>query len=102
MNQQGHVDVLRFVEVVAPAGRDRRIVVDWGRIHRELGLRFPSDFRELMERFPSMLLQDLVEVWHPNEDLDSDGVVESVPPAPGTAVAANSIQLDGHHLEWTP
>ncbi|MFD0558685.1 hypothetical protein FB566_4638 [Stackebrandtia endophytica] len=55
-----------------------------------------------MERFPSMLLQDLVEVWHPNEDLDSDGGIAPGPTALGTTVAANSIRIDGHQLEWTP
>lgn len=41
------------------------IPVDWGELRDTLGLRFPSDYREFVERYPPVQFYEFFAVYHP-------------------------------------
>ncbi|MGW6442937.1 SMI1/KNR4 family protein [Lentzea sp. NPDC055074] len=59
-----------IIRLVGQDAGDFRPELDWKRVEREFGVRFPSDYRALMERFPSGCFRESVEVQNPVENAE--------------------------------
>jgi len=60
-------DVTRLV---GPRPGDFRPELDWETVERELGIRLPADYKELLTRLPSGAFRGCVEVENPAQSAD--------------------------------
>ncbi|WP_370949005.1 SMI1/KNR4 family protein [Amycolatopsis sp. cg5] len=63
-----HVD--EVARLVGWRPGDFRPEVDWAAVERELGLALPSDYKELLTRFPSGAYRSAIEVENPAQSAD--------------------------------
>ena len=56
-------DLAWFRELFGPS--ERAEPIDWDDVHRTLGLEFPEPYRELMDAYPSLCIDEYLLLLHP-------------------------------------
>ena len=60
--------VTELVRLMGFDDQSNRYDVDWSQMGRDLGVKFPADYRELLAIVPALDIQSWVRVWHPFEE----------------------------------
>jgi len=57
--------VTELVRLMGFDDQSNRYDVDWSQMGRDLGVKFPADYRELLAIVPGVNIQNWLHLWHP-------------------------------------